>query len=212
VGIFAAADRPGARRPAGKVEGVQLGDLGARTWLAAGVDRGLPGVGRHGQDRGADALVGGQADREPHAALAQVVDQGMGGAAGVGADQQRLVTGGLGELGERQVDYLDVVGGAVGAGVARPQDPSQGLAGAIVAVQEGDQPVEAEAALVGPSRALLVGVGVQQRAVHIHHHQALDVRAHPPGRRSGVGTGRAQAGKPVWIASDLLNHPPRRWR
>jgi hypothetical protein len=34
----------------------------------------------------------------------------MGGAAGVGADQQRLVAGGLGELRERQVDDLDVVG------------------------------------------------------------------------------------------------------
>jgi hypothetical protein len=45
VGIFAAADRPGALGPAGKVEGVQLGDLGARAGLAVGVDRGLPGVG-----------------------------------------------------------------------------------------------------------------------------------------------------------------------
>jgi hypothetical protein len=80
------------------------------------VDRGLPGVGRHGQDRGADALVGRQADREPHTALAQAVDQGS------------------------------------------------------------------------------------------------DVRAHPPGRCSAVGTPSAQAGKPVWITSDLLNHPPRRWR
>jgi hypothetical protein len=136
----------------------------------------------------------------------------MGGAAGVGADQQRLVAGGLGELREGQVDHLDVVGGGVGAGVARPQDAGQGLAGAIAAVQEGDQRVEAEAALVGPSRALLVGVGVQQRAVHIHHQQALDVRAHPPGRCSGVGTPSAQAGKPVGVAGDLLNHPPRRWR
>jgi hypothetical protein len=136
----------------------------------------------------------------------------MGGAAGVGADQQRLVAGELGELRERQVDHLDVVGGAVGAGVARPEDPGQGLAGAIAAVQEGDQRVETEAALVGPSRALLVGVGVQQRAVHIHHQQALDVRAHPPGRRSGVGTPSAQAGKPVGVTGDLLNDPPRRWR
>jgi hypothetical protein len=41
VGILAPADRPGARRPAGKIDGRQLGDLGARAWLAAGVDRGL---------------------------------------------------------------------------------------------------------------------------------------------------------------------------
>jgi hypothetical protein len=48
---------------------VQFGDLGAFAWLAVGVDRGLPGVGSHGEHRGADALVTGQADREPHAAL-----------------------------------------------------------------------------------------------------------------------------------------------
>jgi hypothetical protein len=71
----------------------------------------------------ADALVGGQADREPDALLAQVVDQGVGGTAGVGADQDRLVARGGGELGQREVDHLDVVAGGVGAGVAGPQDP-----------------------------------------------------------------------------------------
>jgi hypothetical protein len=123
VGILTPADRPGPRRPAGKVQGVQLGDLGARAWLAVGVDRGLPGVGGHGQHRAADALVGRQADREPHATLAQVIGQLVGGAAAVGPHQQPLVVCGLGELGERQVDHLDVVGGGVGTGVARPQDP-----------------------------------------------------------------------------------------
>jgi hypothetical protein len=46
----------------------------------------------------AHALVGRQADREPDAALAQVVSEAMGGAAGVGPDQQRLVAGGPGQL------------------------------------------------------------------------------------------------------------------
>jgi hypothetical protein len=160
---------------------VQLGDLGARTWLAAGVDRGLPGVGSHGQDRGADALVGRQADREPHAALAQVVDQGMGGAAGVGADQQRLVAGGLGELRERQIYHLDVVGGAFGAGVARPQDPSQGLAGPIAAVQEGDQRVETEAAL-GRSQPRLACRSGRPAACRPHPPPAGPRRARPPAR------------------------------
>jgi hypothetical protein len=52
-----------------------------------------------------------------------VVDQRMGGAAGVGANQQRLGAGGPGELGQGQVDQLDMVGGGVGTGVAWPQDP-----------------------------------------------------------------------------------------
>jgi hypothetical protein len=105
-----------------------------------------------------------------------------------------------------------VILGGVGAGVARPQAPGQGLPGAAAAVQVGNQRVEPEATLVGPGRALLWGVGVQQRAIHVHHQQALDVRTRLPGRRSGMGTGRAQAGKPVGIAGDLLDDPPRRRR
>jgi hypothetical protein len=99
-----------------------------------------------------------------------------------------------------------VILGGVGAGVALPQDPGQGLAGAAAAVQVGQQRVEPEATLVGPGRALLWGVGVQQRAIHVDHQQALDVRTRLPGRRSGVATGRAQAGKPVGITGDLLDH------
>jgi hypothetical protein len=47
---------------------VQLGDLGAWARLAVGVDRRLPGIGGDGQHGGVDALVTGQADREPDAA------------------------------------------------------------------------------------------------------------------------------------------------
>jgi hypothetical protein len=97
-----------------------------------------------------------------------VVDQGVGGAAGLGANQQRLLTCGAGQLGEGQVDDLDVVGGGVGAGVTRPQDAGQGFAGAILAVQVGQQRVEPEAALVGPGRTLLWRVRLQQGAVHIN--------------------------------------------
>jgi hypothetical protein len=42
-----------------------------------------------------------------------VVDQGVGGTAGVGADQDRLVARGGGELGQREVDHLEVVAGGV---------------------------------------------------------------------------------------------------
>lgn len=123
--VLAPADRPGARRPARKVQGRQLGDLGARAGLAVGVHGRGPGADGHGQHRNTDAFVGWQADREPHAALAQVVDQRMGGAAGVGAKQQGLVAGGPGELGQGQIDQLDMVGGGVGTGVAWPQDAGQ---------------------------------------------------------------------------------------
>ena len=57
VGILTPTDRPGARWPARKVQGRELGDLGAWAWLAVGVDHWLPGIGSHGQHRGADALI-----------------------------------------------------------------------------------------------------------------------------------------------------------
>jgi hypothetical protein len=125
---------------------------------------------------------------------------------------RRLVAGGLGELGQGQIDRLDVSLGGVGAGIARPQDPTQCLAGAVTAVQEAHQRVDAEATLVGPGRALLVGVRRNQGAVPVNDQQPVDVRTGPPGRRSGMGAGRPQPGKPVRITGDLLDHPPPRRR
>jgi len=75
----------------------------------------VAGYGQHGSTH---ALVGREADREPQATLPQVVNQRVGGPAGVGADQDRLVASGPWELRQGQVDDLDVVGGGVGAGVA----------------------------------------------------------------------------------------------
>jgi hypothetical protein len=67
--------------------------------------------------------------------------------------------------------------------------------------------------LVGAGRALLVGVGLQQRAIHVHHQQlGVGMATGSPGPATGVGAGRAQAGKPVGVAGDLLNHPPCRGR
>src|SRR5215204_7155682 len=85
-------------------------------------------------------------------------DELVGGAGRVGADQDRLLLAGLpGQLGERQVDHLHLIGGGVGRGVARPQDRGQRLAGAVAAVQPGRQRMEPEPTLVGPGSALLVG-------------------------------------------------------
>jgi hypothetical protein len=137
--VLAAADRPGAGRPAAKVQGGKCRDLGAWSWRAVGVDGWLPGSLVDGQDRGADPLVGGQADREADAALAQVVDEGGGRPGAVSTDQDRLVAGGAGQLREREVKDLDVVGGGIGPGVAGPQHPGQCLPGAIAAVQVAGQ-------------------------------------------------------------------------
>jgi len=128
--VLTPADRPGALRPAGMLQRVQFGDLGTRAHLAAGIDRRSPRRCRGGQHRGAHALIGRQADREPHATLAEMAGQRGGGADGAGADQQRLRSGGAWQLRQRQVDHLDVVGGGGGAGVARPQEARQRLAGA----------------------------------------------------------------------------------
>ena len=92
--------------------------------------------------------------------------------AGVGADQDRLLLACLlGELGERQVDHVDLVGGGIGRSVARPQDRGQRLAGAVATVQPGRQRMKPEPTPVGPSRALLVGVRGHQGGIQVDHQQ-----------------------------------------
>jgi hypothetical protein len=117
------ADRPGARRPARRlqVQAGQLGDLGAVPIATIGIHGRTPGVGRERQDRGAYPAVQVEPDREPHTLSAEVVDQPVGGAGRVGADQDRLLLACLArELGKGEVDHVDLVGGGVGRGVAWP--------------------------------------------------------------------------------------------
>src|SRR5215218_6626372 len=91
VGPLTAADRPGALGPAGagEIQVGELGDPGAAAGSAVGVQGGLPGRLGQGQDRGLDALVAVEPDREPQLAAGQFVDEGVGGAGGVGPDQDR---------------------------------------------------------------------------------------------------------------------------
>lgn len=70
------------------------------------------------------------------ASAGQEVEEVVGAASGVGADQDRFAGAGtgVGDLGEGLGGDLDVVGGGVGAGVAWPQDRGGGLAGAAGSV------------------------------------------------------------------------------
>ncbi len=79
-----------------------------------------------------------------------------------------------------------MVGGGVGAGVARPQQPSQRFARRdIGAVQEAVERVEAEGVLPGRGGVLLLGVGNDHGGVEVQHQLFGKVgrRAGPPGRR-----------------------------
>ena len=69
--------------------------------------------------------------------------------------------------------------------------------------------MEAEATLVGPGRALLVGVGLQQRAVHVDHQQVgIRPGAGLPGPGAGVRSCRPQAGQAELVTGGALHHPP----
>jgi hypothetical protein len=94
VGPLAAADRAGALGPAGtgKIQPGQLGDPGTPAGSAVGVHGGLPYRLGQIQDRLLDALVAVEPDREPQVAADELIDDGVGGAGGVGADQDRPPT------------------------------------------------------------------------------------------------------------------------
>jgi len=65
VGAFTAHDQPGAGGPGVEVHELgELGDLGAVTMLAVGVDRWVPAAGRHADDAVADAFVDAVAEAE----------------------------------------------------------------------------------------------------------------------------------------------------
>ena len=96
-----------------------------------------------------------------------MVEEGVGGAAGVGPHEQPRPDRVFWQLCEREVEQLDVVGGGVGARVARTQHTGERLlAGRLIA----EQRMEAEAVLVVTGRLLLVGVGSHQRRVEVEDH------------------------------------------
>jgi hypothetical protein len=183
VGSFLAADHPHPLRPAGQVEQAgELGYPGAVTDLAVGVvGRGPHLVGNPGQDGGGVERQS-EPDRVQHPLPAQPLQEPVGAAGGVAANQHRTsrthprpVTG---QLLQRVPGGRDVVGDGVGAGVARPEHDLQRLTSAGLAViEERTQRVEAIAALVGGPGRFLVAVGGDQRRIEVDDHRTAGVSA-----------------------------------
>ena len=85
------------------------------------------------------------AQRELSTVGGQVLGEAVGGAGGVGAHQDVPLAVGAaradlgGQLGQRVVEHRDVVGGGVGAGITRAQQPDQRVPGARRAVVDVGQ-------------------------------------------------------------------------
>jgi hypothetical protein len=148
-------------------------------------------------------------DRKPQLAADDVVHEGVGGAGGVGPDQDGAGPGCLRQGQQRHRQHVDVISRGVGAGVARPQDPRQRLPGPIATVQPRPQRVKPEAVLERARRALLVGMGVQQGRVKIDAQQPRRGRARRPRPLAGPRHPRPQRRHPFGVASNLVDNPPR---
>ena len=124
-------------------------------------------------------------------------------AAGIGADQHpppQLA----GQLGQRQPGSLDVIGGGVGPGVARPQHDGQRFPGAFwTVVGEGGQRVEPEGLLPGRAGLLLLRAGGHDRGVEVNGDQTASAGCRVPGQLPGPCPG----GGPR--SADRLQRPRR---
>ncbi len=151
---------------------------------------------------------------KPQPAADQVGDERVGGAGGVGTDQDRPGSGRLRQRQQRHRQHVDVVLGGVGAGVARPQDPAQCLPGPVAAVQPAAQRVQPEAVLERARRALLVGMRLHQAGVKIQPQwpRPLGCRARRPGPLADPRQRRPHPRHPPGIGGDLVDDPPRRRR
>ena len=125
----------------------------------------------------------------------------MGAPADVGADEDLSIEVGGGQLLERQLQHLEVIGGGVGAGVAGAKDPGQGLAGLGEVTEQREK---AEAALVVAGGALLLGVGGEQAGVDVED-QLLGSGARIPGLGAAPCPGDADRFQQVRV--DRLQHP-----
>jgi hypothetical protein len=101
-------------------------------WSTILLERRNPGTVRDLRDRGAHCLVQFIADGELDAALASPVRQLVAGASRANAQQQLDVLAVLGgNLLDRLLGHLDLIGGGVRAGVPWPHFAGEGLAGFI---------------------------------------------------------------------------------
>ncbi len=168
---FFADDQPHALRPAFEDIAVEFGDPGAVADLTFRFDGRCPGGGRHCEDGPADLLGDRHADRarQPPASLGEPGDERMGAAAGVGTDQCPASAVALRQLGQGESGGDDVIGGAVAACVARPEQADHRLPAATASViDEGHQRMVSEGLLPGRGGVLLLGMGQPQHPVQVH--------------------------------------------
>jgi hypothetical protein len=192
------------------VPGFQEGEL------PRGADRDRPR--RQGQigDRVMDCLRHGETDREAQvqaAGVAQAAEMSqlcLGGAGAVNADQDRLaVPVRLGDLGDRLVDDLDVVGRGVGAGVPGPEHPGQPFTGVV---RERQQRVISGAKLERGRGLLLLPNDLSQHGVQIEHQTRLRTLGAHDARCYSASLGREQPRLSRTCARARFSpaNPPRR--
>ena len=185
------ASRPASRT--GEQPG-HLGHPGAVTRLAVGV------VGDSTPSRGSwrasrPSARGGRTRPSRTAAARQPVQERVGAAGGVGADQHlaaRPSPAGVGQLRQRVPDDRDVVGGGVRAGVARPQQHRHRLPvpARSAVIDERPQRVMAEPALERRRRTLFLQLAqVRAKVCKVAPAAPGLVRA---GWRGGAGVGRGR--------------------
>ncbi len=219
MGVLAAHDQAGPGRPSGQVDQVgQLDDLGAVTAFPAGLDGWLPVVFGDEEQGVADAVVDVVAERVLDVAIAAFLAEPVRRPGGVGAGQQPFpdmfgvvaaVVADLpvgGELRDGGGEHDDVVGGGVGAGVARTQLAGEDFAGL------GDhrqQRVMSVGPLVGRGGVLLVGAGADDRRVEVDDRLVAGrSRTGGPRRLACVGAGASETAQ--LVRAQLVERAPRR--
>jgi hypothetical protein len=150
--------------------------LGAVADLTVGLAGRFPVLFLHQQEGVADPTVDPVAQREADVAAAALGGEPVRCPGRVDAHQQLLRRQGrfvtwqvagppvVGELVDGRAQHDDMISGAVGSRVARPEHPGQNLAGLG---QHGGQRVMPIGALVGGRGVLLVAAGPHDRGVQI---------------------------------------------
>ncbi len=148
-----------------------------------------------------------------------MVQPGLGGAGTVAADQDRRAVPMLvGDLGERLVGDLDVVGGGVRPGVPGPEHPGQRFVGVV---QPGQQGVIAKSVLERGRSLRLLRMAGHQAGVEVDHQtrhgdpgadqggdRTARLGAEQPGPFTRDGPGPLQRVQPGGL--DPVQYPPGR--
>ncbi len=162
-----------------------------------------------------DAVIDGEPERESDSGAAQFGGEDLAGPGRVGAHQHprpiRIIggPGRLGQRGQRQFQEFDVVGGGVGARVARTQDGRQCLPTRdFRPIQKRHQRMETPGMFPGSGRVFLVRMGDRDGRVSVDDQLRGQVRASTgcprllPRCRPGHGHRRQV------LAVDTFQQPP----